>query len=90
MVNQKTIYKFKPLLKMKKLAFIALAVIAFSGVSMAGTLEVKEVKKEVVLKADYCQEFAMDFIAEMDPNNEMGSVDANNAYQDLLDMCYSF
>ena len=75
---------------MKKLAFIALAVMAFSGVSMAGTLEVKEVKKEVVLKADYCQEFAMDFIAEMDPNNEMGSVDANNAYQDLLDMCYSF
>ncbi len=46
MVNQKTIYKFKPLLKMKKLLFTALAVVAFSGVTMANTVEVKE---EVVI-----------------------------------------
>ena len=76
---------------MKKLVFIALAVVAFSGVSMAGTLEIKEVKKEdnkkETVPPDHCQEFAMDFIAELDPNNEMSPVDANNAYQDLLEMC---
>jgi hypothetical protein len=46
MVNQKTIYKFKPLLKMKKLVLTALAVVAFSGVSKANTVEAKEVQKE--------------------------------------------
>jgi hypothetical protein len=46
MVNQKTIYKFKPSLKMKKLVLTAIAVVAFSGVSRANTVEVKEVLKK--------------------------------------------
>lgn len=42
MVDQKTIYKFKLLLKTKKLVFTALVVVAFSGVAMANSVEVKE------------------------------------------------
>ena len=47
MVNQKTFYKFKTITKMKKMIFTAMAVLAFSAVSMANTIEVKE---EVVVK----------------------------------------
>ena len=55
--SKKTIYKFKPLFIMKKLVFTALAMVAFSGIAMANSTEVKEgkkekFKKEVVLKAD--------------------------------------
>ncbi|MBG6110581.1 polyhydroxyalkanoate synthesis regulator phasin [Flavobacterium sp. CG_23.5] len=75
---------------MKKILFTALAVVVFSGAAMAGAQEAKEVKKGIVVKGDLCQEFAIDFIEEMDPNNEMSAIDANNAYQDLLGMCYSF
>lgn len=81
---------------MKKLVFTALAMVAFSGIAMANSTEVKEgkkekFKKEVVLKADSCQKFAMDFIDEYDSNNpghEMDSTTANNVYQELLRTCY--
>lgn len=76
---------------MKKLVFTALAVVAFSGAAMAKTGVVIETAVGCVLNVedpDECQKFAMDFIEELDPNNEMSSIDANNAYQDLLDMCY--
>ena len=38
----------------KKLVFIALAVVAFSGVAMAGTEEIKET--EILLITDPCQQ----------------------------------
>jgi hypothetical protein len=56
-VNQKTFYKFKTVTKMKKMIFTAMAVLAFSAVSMANTIEVKE---EVV--AEDCYEKAMDAV----------------------------
>ena len=48
---------------MKKLVFTAIAVIAFSGVSMAETKEVQCAQnyEMIMLSADSCQTFAMDF-----------------------------
>jgi hypothetical protein len=46
MVNQKNIYKFKPLLIMKKLLFTAIALVAFSSASMANTIAHEEVVSE--------------------------------------------
>ncbi len=84
MVNQENIYKFKPSLKMKKLVFTALAVVAFSGVSFAGT---KEVKVEVAPPAD-CQTLAMDYIDEVyDRNHTHTNVENNIAYQGYLQGC---
>lgn len=79
---------------MKKLLFTAIAVIAFSGVAMAETIELKFVENHemFVLPADNCQTFAMDFIDEYDcsnPGEEMDAITANNVFQELLNMCYT-
>jgi hypothetical protein len=82
---------------MKKLIITAIAIVAFSEISMANTLEEKEVVvvsiELQVQEGDMCQEFAMDYIDEYDANNpgeEMDAITANNAYQELLDLCYTY
>ena len=89
MVNQENNYKFKPLKKMKKLLFTAIAVIAFSGVSMA---ETKEVKNEVeVLKIqlepnDCCVDNALD-VYEFAVSEFYGGCDNINLLNELLAHC---
>lgn len=79
---------------MKKLVFTAIAVIAFSGVSMAETTEVKIVENYgmIVAESGDCETFAMDFIDEYDSNHpgaEMEISYAQVVYQQLLDVCYN-
>lgn len=79
---------------MKKLVFTAIALIAFSGVSIAETGEVQCVQNDAMIMptADSCQTFAMDFIDEYDarnPGQEMEISYAQIVYQQLLDLCYS-
>ena len=45
---------------MKKLFFTAIALIAFSGVSMASVVEVKVESKSMVFVSDICDEIAYD------------------------------
>jgi hypothetical protein len=85
LVNQKTIYKFKLLLKMKKLLFTALAVVAFSGVVVAENLEVKEDK---VFYEDDCKTKAMNYVDNVyDPNGTHSPEQNNAAYQGYLQAC---
>lgn len=72
---------------MKKLFFSAVALVAFSGVSMANTIEVEQDFKEE--KGDHCQEFAMDFMAFYDDDEDISIVEYNQAFQDILNWCYS-
>ncbi|SHL48288.1 hypothetical protein [Flavobacterium xanthum] len=66
---------------MKKLVFTALAVVAFSGVAMAGTQEVK------VLTED-CQTKAMNYIDNVyDPNGTKSPEQNYAAYQGYLQAC---
>jgi hypothetical protein len=89
MVNQKTIYKFKPVLKMKKLVFTAIAAVVFSGVSFAGTKEVKEEvvvnnESKEVLKATPCEDAAIDFYEIIIG----GGDDDIDLLNDLLSYCH--
>lgn len=70
---------------MKKLVFTAFAVVAFSGVAMANTVEAKE---EVVLVTD-CENWAMDFLDNWDSDNEASGVGAHDVYRELVEMCDS-
>ena len=45
---------------MKKLMFTAIALVAFSGISMASTVEVKVKSNLMVLVGDVCDEIAYD------------------------------
>lgn len=75
---------------MKKLFFTAIAVIAFSGVSMAGTSEdpkdvnAKQTKKEV-LRATPCQDAAINYYEAVIAQN--GGVDDIPLLQSLLNRC---
>lgn len=69
---------------MKKMIFTALAVVAFSGVSFAGT---KEVKKEVLPPTD-CQTKAMNYVDNVfDPNGTHTAAENNAAYQGYVAGC---
>ncbi|MFV8345143.1 hypothetical protein [Flavobacterium sp. ZB4P13] len=72
---------------MKKLLFTALAVVAFSGVAMAGTHEVKEVK-EVEVVAEDCTTKAMNYIDNVyDPNGTRTPEQNHAAYQGYYQGC---
>lgn len=83
MVNQKTIYKFKPELKIKKLVFTALAVVAFSATSFAETREVKV--DEILFTA--CEDEAMGKMDSLDPEDEMPPEEAHNVYRGYVEAC---
>jgi hypothetical protein len=83
MVNQKTICKFKPELKMKKLVFTALAVVAFSATSFA---ETREVKVDEILFTE-CEDWAMDQMALQDPGDQLPPEEAHDNYRSLVENC---
>lgn len=77
---------------MKKVFFTAIALVAFSGVSMANVATENLTKnKEIVVldRGDKCQEFAMDFMEEWDADGTADIVSFNNAFQEVLNWCYS-
>lgn len=73
---------------MKKLLFTAIAVIAFSGVAMAETKEVKTEVKVVneQLEATPCQDAAID-LYEYFINDYNGGCDNINLLNSLLSRC---
>jgi hypothetical protein len=82
---------------MKKMIFTAMAVLAFSAVSIANTIEVKEevvvnneseIELAVILEeSDECQEFVMEMTDDVSfTDDEM----IHDYYQSCLEWCYSF
>ena len=68
---------------MKKLVFTAIAMIAFSGASMANTIEVKE---EVVRRAS-CMQVSIEVyneLREAGVGTEEAQIEANAAYGECL------
>lgn len=96
-LTKKTIYKFKPVLIMKKLLFTALAVVAFNGIAMANTIEVKEeiisnsIKIELTnqqAEVKDCYTKAADYVDNVyDPNGNHSSTQNNAVFQAYLDGC---
>jgi hypothetical protein len=72
---------------MKKLFFTAIALVAFSGISMASTVEVKVEKDMPVLNVD-CVKVAIAALDAADPNNEMTQAQADKFFQGQLNACY--
>ncbi|MEM0543037.1 hypothetical protein WFZ85_10425 [Flavobacterium sp. j3] len=69
---------------MKKLFFSAVALVAFSSVSMANTDLVKETEVDTAVN---CYLWAADALCLMDADNSMSDLTAHDAYQDLLAIC---
>ncbi len=88
-------------LKMKKLIFSAVALVAFSGVSIAKNIPEKQIKIENEIKTEKkignkenvddgaieCYKRASYFVDGMDPYNELSGVAANNMYQNFFNYC---
>jgi hypothetical protein len=98
MVNQKTFYKFKTVTKMKKMIFTAMAVLAFSAVSMANTIEVKEevvenkdskVKGTIVRLTVFadCYSKAVAYLERYDRYNRNSQAHNEAVYNAYLDGC---
>ena len=64
---------------MKKLLFSAIALVAFSGVSMANTIEEE--------RTIDCVQVAIAALDAADPNNTMTNVQAHNFYQAQYNAC---
>lgn len=71
---------------MKKLFFSAVALVAFSSVSMGNTIVDKEEEK-VTVNVD-CIAVAIAALDAADPNNTWSSTRANSFYQGQLNACY--
>ena len=67
---------------MKKLFFTAIALVAFSGVSMASNIEITDENPPVD-----CVAVAIAALDAADPNNQMTSLQAHNFYQGQYDAC---
>ena len=87
MVNQTKFINFKKHLKMKKLFFSAVALIAFSSVSMANTIEIDEKKVMDDPKTDFCSNVAADVMISVDPGCNLPDATYNAMYQDALNLC---
>ena len=72
---------------MKKLFFTAIALVAFSGISMASVVEVKVEKDVPVLKVD-CVKVAIAAMDAADPNNVFTHEQAYEFFQGQLHACY--
>lgn len=79
---------------MKKMIFTAMAVLAFSAVSVANTIEVKEEvvvnneSKEVKTLASDCFTKAMNYIDKVyDPNGTKSPAEVEAAYQGYIKGC---
>lgn len=75
---------------MKKLVFTALAVVAFSGVSMANSLsnyESKETNEFELLYEEDCNVWAMNMAEEMIGWEDTDDIHAFTVYRDLVAYC---
>ncbi|TDP61934.1 hypothetical protein [Flavobacterium dankookense] len=86
---------------MKKLFFSAVALIAFSSVSMANNITIEEesisninkIEQKRILddpKTDFCSNIAADVLSSRDPDNKLSSVEAYRIYQISLNACLNF
>lgn len=68
---------------MKKLLFSAVALVAFSSVSMGNTMELEA----TISNEDCCMYSAADQLEWMDADNSMTGAEANGLYQYLYNLC---
>jgi hypothetical protein len=76
---------------MKKLFFSAVALFAFSSVSMANTIAENETSsfelKALKDKHEFCVNVAADVLCEIDPYDLMTDVEAHDMYQIAYEIC---
>ena len=75
---------------MKKLLFSAIALVAFSSVSMGNTIEIEDPKIELsVVNNDEttCAKKAIAFLTLIDPNDNLSAMDAFMYYRGYVDAC---
>ena len=89
-------------IKMKKLFFSAIVLVAFSSVAMANTIDIDVVIKDYQIegaqqekgiediRAVNCATYAMDALEFLDSDNHMTPVQAHNVYQSLYSHCYNY
>ncbi|OAZ04537.1 hypothetical protein [Flavobacterium succinicans] len=71
--------------------FTAMAVLAFSAVSVANTIEVKEEvvvyneSREILFTS--CEQQAIDYVAFCDPNNKWDAETAHGVYRNAVEEC---
>jgi hypothetical protein len=71
---------------MKKLFFTAVALITFSGVSLAENSIIKKKEVKSIIKVD-CIIVAINWLNAVDPDGSAGSVLAHNIYQVAYERC---
>lgn len=72
---------------MKKLFFSAVALVAFSSVSMGNSMGIEETNIIETNNEVTCAKKAMAYLDLIDPNNELSSVDAAMFYRGYVDAC---
>ena len=72
---------------MKKLLFSAIALVAFSSVSMGNTVELEVTKVVDDPQTDFCSIVAADVMTSIDPGNNLSDVTYNQMYQSALNLC---
>lgn len=70
---------------MKKLIFTTLAMVAFSGVAVANTVE--EVEDKTLFTE--CENWAIDQMTLTDPDNQMPPEEAHDEYRYYVELCDS-
>ncbi|MEO8237690.1 MAG: hypothetical protein ABI793_09230 [Flavobacterium sp.] len=78
---------------MKKIVFTVLAVIAFSSISMANNSSEIKTKvleeKDIILFITDCENWAMDQMAQSDPQDQMPPEEAHDEYRYYVELCDS-
>ena len=72
---------------MKKLLLSAIALVAFSSVSMGNTVELEVTKVVDDPQTDFCSIVAADVMISIDPGNNLSDVTYNQMYQSALNLC---
>lgn len=72
---------------MKKLLFSAVALVAFSSVSMGNTIDIKETTVVDDPQTDFCSIVAADVMTSIDPGNNLSDATYNQMYQSALNLC---
>ena len=74
---------------MKKLFFSAIALVAFSSVSMANTIEIEDIKEVAIVANNEitCAKKAIAFLDILDHGNNLSSIDAFFYYRGYVDAC---
>lgn len=75
---------------MKNLFLTAIALVAFTGTSMANTIEDKKIDEKCNnVTTDSCIDWAIVQMENADPNNEATSEELHDCYHAYYDLCHA-